>query len=150
VLPALVRPAHRTLERGRRNPQKGDGCLSHARPGRRRDVRPVRRVRSVTISPVRPSPLPRRHPGHCSTIPDVVGVRDDKTPPCLLLCTLRSPVSRTLKSAYGRRPNGKSPHSHPRSRSWAGIGLATTPDGNKIRQDRHQLYNVVHHTATRN
>jgi hypothetical protein len=69
VLPTLVRLARRTLERGRRSPQKGDGRLSRARPGRRRDVGPVRHVSSVTISPVRPSPLPRRHPGHCSTIP---------------------------------------------------------------------------------
>jgi hypothetical protein len=71
-------------------------------------------------------------------------------PPRLLLCTLLPPISRTLESAYRRRLNGKSPHSHPRSRSWAGTGLTTTPDGNKIRQDRHQLYNVVHRTAARN
>jgi hypothetical protein len=150
VLPTLVQPARRTLERGRRNPRKGDGRLSRARPGRHRDVGPVRRVSSVTIGPVRPSPLPRRHPGHYSTIPDVVRVRDNKTPPRLLLCTLRPPVSRTLESAYTQRPNGKSPHSHPRSRSSTGTGPTTTPGGNKIRQDRHQLYNGVHHTATRN
>jgi hypothetical protein len=116
-----------TIERGRQNPRKGDGRLSCTRPGRRRDVGLVRRVSSVTISPVRPSPLPRRHPGHCSTIPDDVGVRDDKTLPRPLLCTLRPPVSRTLESAYERRPSGKSPHSHPRSYSWAGTGLTTTP-----------------------
>jgi hypothetical protein len=77
-----------------------------------------------------------------------VRVRDDKTPIRLLLCTLRPPVSRTLESAYGRRPNGKSPHSHPRSRSWAGTGLATTLGVNKIRQDAINsttLYTVPPH-----
>jgi hypothetical protein len=126
VLPTLIRPARRTLERGRRNPQKRDRRLSHARPGRHRDVGPVRRVSSVTISPVRPSLLPRCHPGHCSAIPDVVGIQDDKTLPCLLLCALRPPVSRTLESAYRRRPNGKSPHGHPRSRSWTDTGRVVT------------------------
>jgi hypothetical protein len=126
VPPTLVRPARRTLERGRRNPRKKDGRLPHARPGRCRDVGPVRCVPSVTISPMRPSPLPRRHPGYCSAIPDAVGVRDDKTPPRLLLCTLRPPVNRTLESAYGRRPGKKLPHHHPRSRSWTDTGHATT------------------------
>jgi hypothetical protein len=126
VLPTLIRPAHRTLERGRRNPRKKDRRLSHARPGRRHDVGPARRVSSITIIPVRPSLLPHRHPGHCSAIPDVVGIQDDKTPPCLLLCASQPPVSRTLESAYGQRPNGKSPHGHPRSRSWADTGRALT------------------------
>jgi hypothetical protein len=81
VLPTLVQPARRTLERGWRNPRKGDGRLSCARPGRCHDVEPVRHVSSVTISPVRPSPLPRHHLEHCSTIPDAVGVQNDKTSP---------------------------------------------------------------------
>jgi hypothetical protein len=126
VLPTLVRPARRTLERRRRNPQRGDGRLSRARPSQRRDVGPVRRVSSVTISLVRPSPLPRRHPGHCSTIPDTEGVQDDQTPPHLLLCTLRPLVNRTPKSVYGRRPGKKLPHGYPRSRSWTDTGHATT------------------------
>jgi hypothetical protein len=126
VLTTLVRPTHCTLERGRWNPQNGDGHPTRACPGRRRDVEPVRRVPSVTISPVRPSPLPRRHPGHCSAIPDTVGVWDDKMPPRLLLCTLRPPVNRTLESAYRRRPGKKIPHRHPRSRSWMDTGHATT------------------------
>jgi hypothetical protein len=150
VLPTVIRPAHHTLERGRRNPSKGDGRLSRTRPGRRHDVGPMRRVSSVTISPVQPSPLPRYHPGHCSTVPDAVGVRGDKTPPHPLLCTIQPPVSRTLVLAYERRPSGNSPHNHPRSHSWAGTGLTTTPGGNKICHDRHHFYNVVHHTATRN
>jgi hypothetical protein len=44
------------LERGRRNPRKWYGHQPRARTGRRRDVRPVERVSSVTSSPVRPSP----------------------------------------------------------------------------------------------
>jgi hypothetical protein len=97
----------RTLEKGT------DAYLAPAQddvsPGRRRDIGPVRRVSSVIIGLVWPSPLPRRHHGHCSTIPNAVGVRGDKTPPRLLLCTLRPPVRRSLESAYGRRSNG-SPH----------------------------------------
>jgi hypothetical protein len=70
VPPTLIRPARRALERGRWNPRKGYGHLYRAR---RRDVELVRRVSSITVSPVRPSPLPRHHPGHCSTIPGAVG-----------------------------------------------------------------------------
>jgi hypothetical protein len=126
VLPTLVRTERRILERGRRNPRKGDGRLFHARPGQRRDVGPVRRVSSVTIGPVRPSPPPRHHPGHCSAIPDTMGVWGDKTPPRLLLCTLRPPVSPTLKMTYGRRLNERLLH-YPRSRSWTSTGHATSP-----------------------
>jgi hypothetical protein len=124
--PLFVRPMRRTLEGGRRNPQKGDGRLLHARRGQCRDIRPVRCVSSVTIGPVRPSPPPRRHPGHCSAISNAVGVRGEKTPPRLPLCTLRPPVGYTLESAYGRQPNGKLLHRHPRSRSWTNTGRAMT------------------------
>jgi hypothetical protein len=93
VLPTLVRATRRTLERGRRNPRKGDGRLLRARPGRRRDVALVRRVSSVAIGPVRPFLPSRCHPGHCSTIPDAVGLQGDKTPPRRLLCALRPRVS---------------------------------------------------------
>jgi hypothetical protein len=127
VLPTLVRLVRRTLERGRRNPRKGDGRLFRARPGQHRDIRPVRRVSSVTIGPVWQSLPPRRHPGHCSAIPDAVGVRGDKTPPRRLLCTLRPPVIRTLESAYGRQLNKKLLHHHPQSCSWADTGHVTTP-----------------------
>ena len=124
--PTLVRPTRRTLERGRRNPRKGDGRLLRACPGPRHDVGPVRRVTSVTVGPARPSPPSRRHPGHCSAIPDAVGVRGDKTPPRPRLCPLRPPVSHTLESAYGRRPHGKLLRRHPRNRSWTDTGHATT------------------------
>jgi hypothetical protein len=150
VPPTSVRPARCTLERGRRNPRKGYGHLPRTHAEQRRDIRRAERVSPVTLGPVRPSPPLCNHPGHCSAIPGAVGTRDDKTPPHPLLCTLRPPVSRTLESAYGRRPNGKSPHSHPRNRSCAGTGPTSTPDGRKIRQDRHQLHSAVHHTATRN
>jgi hypothetical protein len=126
VPPTLVRPTRRTLERGRQNPRKGDRHLFRGRPGPRRDVGPVRRVSSVAISPVRPSSLSRRNPKHCSAIPDAVGVRGDKTPPHPRLCPLRRPVSCTLESAYGRRPNRKILCRHPRSRSWTDTGLAMT------------------------
>jgi hypothetical protein len=52
---------------------KGDGRLFHARSGPCRDVRSVKHVPSVTISPVQPPPPSRRHPEHCSAIPGVVG-----------------------------------------------------------------------------
>jgi hypothetical protein len=121
------------LEKGRWNPRKRYGCLSHARAGQRRDIGPEERVSSVTSGPVWPSPLLYYHLEHYSTIRGAVGARDDKTPPRLLLCVHWPSVSRTLKSAYGRKPNGKLPHGHPRSRSWTGTGIATTPDGSKIR-----------------
>jgi hypothetical protein len=91
MLPTLVRAGCRTLNRGRRNPQKGDERLFHARPGRRRDAGLVRCVSSVTIGRVRPSPPPQRHPEHCSAIPYVVGVRGDKTPPRRLAVRLTAP-----------------------------------------------------------
>jgi hypothetical protein len=84
-------------------------------------------------SPPSPSVLcghprhPQHHPGHCITIPDTVGGRGDKTPPRWLLCALRPPVSRNLEPMYGRRPNGRPLHRHPRSRSWTDAGHAMTP-----------------------
>jgi hypothetical protein len=149
VPPTPVRPARRTLERGRRSPRKGYGHLSRAHAGQHRDVKPVERVSSVTVGSVQPFPSLCHHPVRCSTIPDAVGTRDDKTSPRPLLCILRSSVSCTLESAYERRPNGKLPRSHPRSRAWAATGLAMTPDGNKIRQDGYLLHGTVHHSATR-
>jgi hypothetical protein len=137
------------LERGRWNPRKRYGLQPCARAGWRRDIGPVERVSSVTSGPVWPSPPLCHHPGHCSTIPDAVGARDDKTPPHPLLYVLLPPMSCTLESAYGWQPNEEFPHSHPQSRSWTGTGLATTPGGSKIRQDDHQLHSAVHHTAIR-
>jgi hypothetical protein len=135
------------LERGRRNPRKRYGRQPRTHAGRHRDVRLVERVFSVTSGPVRPSPPLCHHPGHCSTIPGAVGARDDKTSPRPLLCILRPSVRCTLESTYGRRPNRKLPHSHPRSRSWADTKLATTPDRSKIRQDDHRLNGTVRYAA---
>jgi hypothetical protein len=135
------------LERGRRNPRKGYGRQPLTRAGRHRDAGPVERVSSVTSGPVRPSPPLCHHPGHCSTIPDVVEARDDETPPHPLLCILRPSVSRALESAYGRRPNGKLPRYYPRSRSWKSTGLTTTPAESKTRQDNRQCCDIVRHAA---
>jgi hypothetical protein len=103
--PLFVRPMRRTLEGGRRNPQKGDGRLLRARPGQCRDIRPVRRISSVTIGPVRPSPLPRRHPGHCSAISNVVGVwgRQDAATPA----TMHLTASRRLHPRVSDRTTTK-------------------------------------------
>jgi hypothetical protein len=127
VPPTLVRPTRHTLEGGRRSPRRRDGCLFRARPGPHHDVGPVKRVSSVAIGPVRPSPPSRRHPGHYSAIPDVVGARGDTTLPHPLLCPVRPPVSCTLKSAHEQQPNGRLLRRHSRSRSWTDIGHAMTP-----------------------
>jgi hypothetical protein len=63
VPPTPVRPAHHTLEKGRRNPRRDDTRLLRARTGRRRDVRPVGAVTSVAINPLPPPPP------HCDAIP---------------------------------------------------------------------------------
>jgi hypothetical protein len=95
VPPTPLRPAHCTLEKGRQNPRRKDARLLRARTGRRRDVRPVGAVTSVAISPVRPSPPPRRHPGHCITILDAVEACGDGTPPRQPLCLVRPHVNGT-------------------------------------------------------
>jgi hypothetical protein len=81
VPPTPIRPTCVTLEEGRRSPRREDERLLHARTGLRRDVRLVGAVTSVAIGPVRPSPPSRRHPGHCTNIPDAVGACGDRTPP---------------------------------------------------------------------
>jgi hypothetical protein len=105
VPPTPVRPAPRTLEKGRWNPRRGDTRLLRARTGRRRDVRPVGAVTFVAIIPVRPSPPPRRHPGHCITIPDAVEACDDGTPPRQPPCLVRPHVNGTLESSRGQPLN---------------------------------------------
>jgi hypothetical protein len=50
--PTPVRPVHRTVEKGRRNPRGDDAQLLRARTGRRCDVRMVGAVTFVAISPV--------------------------------------------------------------------------------------------------
>jgi hypothetical protein len=127
VPPTPVRPTCHALERGWRSPLREDGRLLPARTGLRRDIGPAGPVTSVAIGPVRPSPPSQHHLGHCITISYTVGGRGDKTPPRRLLCALRPPVSRTLEPMYGRRPNGRLLHHHPRSRSWTDTGHAMMP-----------------------
>jgi hypothetical protein len=114
------------LERGRRNPRKWYVSLPRARAGRCRDVRPVEHVSSINSGPARPSPPLCHHPGHCNTIPGVVGARGYKTSPRPLLCDLQPSVSPTLELTRERRPNKRLPHHYPRGRSWRGTGLAAT------------------------
>jgi hypothetical protein len=122
VPPTLVWLTCRALERGQRNPRRGNERLFHTCPGLRRDVRPAGPVTSVAVGPVRPSPQSGHHPGHCIAIPDVVEARGDKTLPHLLICPVRPPVSGTLESVCGRPPNERPLHRHPRSRSWTNTG----------------------------
>jgi hypothetical protein len=115
VPPTPVRPAHRTLEKGRRNPRRDDARLLRARTRRRRNVRPVEAVTSVAIGPVRSSPSPRRRLLHHHT--RRCGTRGDRTPPRRPLCLVRSHVNGTLESPRGR-PSNEQPQCHPpRSRS---------------------------------
>jgi hypothetical protein len=111
-------PQKRTVE-----PSKGDGRQSCAHTGPCRDVG---RVPAITISPVRPSPPSWRHPEHCSSIPDTVEARGNRTSPRPLLRPVRPPVSGTLEPARGRPPNGRPLCHHPRSRSWTDIWRAMT------------------------
>jgi hypothetical protein len=127
VSPTPIQPAHRTLEKGRRNPRRKDARLLRARTGQRRDVRPVGALTSIAISPVRQSRPPRRHPGHCITILDAVEACGDGTPPRQPLCLVRRHVNSTLESSCGR-PSNKQPLCHaPRSHSWTRTGHAMTP-----------------------
>jgi hypothetical protein len=135
------------LERGRWDPRKGYDHLPRARSGRCRDIRPAECVSSVTSGPVWPSPPLCHHPRRCSVIPGTVGARDDGTPPHPPMCILQPSVSPTLELTYGRRPNKKLLHHHPRSRFWTGTGLATTPARSEILQDNHQLCDTVRHAA---
>jgi hypothetical protein len=127
VPPTPVRPTRRTLEEGRQSPRREDEQLLHARTGRRRDVKPVGAVTSVAIGPVRPFPPSRRHPDHCTNIPDAVGACGDRTPPRRLLCLVRSHVNGALEPSRGRPSNRQPLRRHPRSRSWTHTGRAMTP-----------------------
>jgi hypothetical protein len=148
VSSTLVRPTRRTLERGWWNPRIGYSRLSHARTGRRRDVEPVRRVSSVAIGPVQPSPTPRHHPGHCSTIPGVVGVQDDKTSPRPLLCDRRPSVSSTLELTHERRQRRRSHTTTLITAPGRIQDLQRRSARSKIRQDDRHLCGTVHHTTT--
>jgi hypothetical protein len=81
VPPTPVRPALRTLEKGRRNPRMNDAQLLYARTGWRRDVRTVGAVASV-IGPMRPSRPLHHHARRCGTC-------GDGTPPRQPFCLVR-------------------------------------------------------------
>jgi hypothetical protein len=118
--------------------------LFHARPGQRRDIKPARRVSSVTIGPVRPSRALQRHPltlweygairrhhasccapyGFPSTPPSSQCTDDNQT---------GSSHTATLKAATG----------------WI-QGRPRRPTSSKILQDGRLLYKTVRHTATCN
>jgi hypothetical protein len=89
VPPTPVRLERHTLERGRRNPQRGtDTCSALARG------------HAVTSGASPPSPSALcGHPSHCSAIPDAVETRGDRTSPRPLLCPVRPLASGTLESA---------------------------------------------------
>jgi hypothetical protein len=133
-------PRKRTAE-----PSKVGGRLFHARTGPCRDVGSVRRVPSVAIGPVQPSPPSWRHPRHCSAIPDAVGstgLRDAATPAAV--------------------PRTASRQLHPRISTWATTERKTpTPppskpllDGYRTRHDvppearftRTAVYSTTLHT----
>jgi hypothetical protein len=149
VPPTPVRPAHRTLEKGRRDPRREDVRLLHTCTGRHRDVRPVGAVASVAISPVRPSPPPRRHPGHCITIPDAVEACGEGTPPRQPLCLVRTHVNGTLESSCGQ-PSNEQPLRHPLE-ATPGHAQDTPrrPARSGIRQDGRLLHGTVRHASTR-
>jgi hypothetical protein len=148
VPPTPVRPTHRTLERGQRNPRRDDTPLLCARTGRRHDVKPAGTVFSVAISPVRPSlPLQR----HFSTTPATA-------PPCLTLwkhaakghrhashCTLYGPVSMAPSNPHADSPLRHSPRNH----SWRRTGRAMMLARSGIHQDNHLLHGTVRHASTR-
>jgi hypothetical protein len=69
------------------------------------DVRPAKRVSSVTSGPVRPSPSLCRHPGRCNVVPSTVETQINETSSHRPLCGLRSSISRALHPSYGWQTN---------------------------------------------
>jgi hypothetical protein len=117
VPPTPVRPAHRTLQKGRQNPRREDARLLHARTGRHRDVRSVGAVTTIAIGPARPSPPSGCHPGHCITILNAVEACGDRAPPRRSLCPVRPHVNGTLevltRTALGRATSTPPPSKLP-------------------------------------
>jgi hypothetical protein len=150
VPPTLVRPTRCTLKRGRWSPRKGYGRLSRARPGRCRDVEPVRRVSSVTIGPVRPSPPPRRHPGTAAPSPTMWEY--GATRRCHASCYAPYGFPSAAPSSQ-RTDDDRAGSSHAATLEAAPGRMQGTPRRSarsKIRQDDRLLHDAVHHTATRN
>jgi hypothetical protein len=99
-----------------------------------------------SASPPSPSAL-CGYPHHCAAIPVAVGARDDKTSPSPPLYASSLPSATPSSRRTDGDSSGRRPHNHPRSRSWAGTGLATTPARSGIHQDDQQLHGTVHHTV---
>jgi hypothetical protein len=149
VPPTPVQPAHRTLEKGQRNPGRDDAQLLCACTGRRRDVRPVGTVTSIAISPVRPPPLPQRHLGHCITIPDAVehAVTGHRHASHCVSYGLPS-------TAPSSRPVGGGLTSALYATTLEAVPVRAQdtprrPAISEIRQDNHLLHGTVRHASTR-
>jgi hypothetical protein len=97
----------------------GGGRLFHARQGQHRDVGLVRRVSSLTIDPVRPTPPLQRHPRHCGS----TGRQDAAT-----LATVRLTASRQLHPRVSVRTTTKREISTPPP-------LKPPLDGHRARHD---------------
>jgi hypothetical protein len=130
VPPTPVRPAHR-------NPQKKYGRLPRAQ---------------WSASSPSPSAL-CGHPHHCAAIPSTAMPSPSLWEPrTTRRCHPRHCTPPAFRQLPSRRrtdddSSGRRPHSHTRSRSWAGTGFATTPAGGEICQDDQQLRVTAHHTA---
>jgi hypothetical protein len=150
VLPTPIRPGRRTLERGRWNPRKGDGRLSRSRSGRRRDVRPVRHISSITISPARPSPPPQRHPGTAAPSPALWEY--GATRRCHASCYAPYGFPSAAPSSQ-RTDDDRMGGSHTATLEVAPGRIQATSRHSarsKIRQDDCLLHNTVYHTTTHN
>jgi hypothetical protein len=128
--------------------EKGTDAYPRARTRQRRDVGLVERVSSANSGPVRPSPPLCSHPVHYSAIPvwEPGTTRHHHPRRC---ASTGLPLATPSNQRTDGDPSRRLPHGHPRSRSRASTGLATTPTGGEIRQDDHQLHGIVCHTTIR-
>jgi hypothetical protein len=146
--PTLVRPARRTLERGRRSPRKGYGRPSRA-PGRCRDVGPVRRISSS------PSVLcghPRHHdaiPGTAAPSPTLweYGTTRHRHAYC---CAPYGFPSAAPSSQRTDDDQGRSSHTATLKVVPGRIrGTPRRSARSGIHQDSRLLHGTIYHTATR-
>jgi hypothetical protein len=136
------------VRHGQQQPRGTRSRTADAPHPRKRTAEPSKRRRTTTQRPCRdnvvtsgrwdrspPSPSalcdhprgPRRHPGHCITIPDAVEACGDRTPPRQQLYPRTASCHGTLESSHGRPPNRRHLHRHPQSRSWTRTGHAMMP-----------------------
>jgi hypothetical protein len=127
-----VAPASGTLE-----------PLSRDYAGSNHDARPAAAPSSSLSTPCgRPCHFCAT-PRTATTIPTLLSTwgRDAFTP------ALEAAVNGPLEPSWSR--SGQPLRLYPRSSSCSGTGRARRCDRSKIRQDGHQLYDTVRHTATR-